>query len=284
MMHGVRDERFVQGIVSMKAPFKGFHPLCWGTFTSFYNSLLHREVFLPSQHLDKMVWYHLLSQLHKDKDKDSQHRMAPSHLLPQMFPMLHLVSSEILCNWFFSNLNYQLYTQFAVFDSGASLSGFDLSLIFAIGGNIIARQANVANGNGKPTLARIKLQDSASTNPQCQPSSDQNRNGGFDLSNQEIQFCKERRKHESQPQKTPLLENLETWHQNKRVYQVIALHWHKQYKENIFQGMVWSQRCRSARRRQTFARILESKTRDVQQKGAEVTILSKKGKKLKSSL
>ena len=123
----------------------------------------------------------------------SQHRMAPSHLLPQMFPMLHLVSSEILCNWFFSNLNYQLYTQFAVFDSGASLSGFVLSLIFAIGGNIIARQANVANGDGEPTLARIKLQDSASTNPQCQPSSDQNRNGGFDLSNQEIQFCKEER-------------------------------------------------------------------------------------------
>ena len=213
----------------------------------------------------------------------SQHRMAPSHLLPQMFPMLHLVSSEILCNWFFSNLNYQLYTQFAVFDSGASLSGFVLSLIFAIGGNIVAREANVARGDGKPTLARIKLQDSVSTNPQCQPSSDQNRNGGFDLSNQEIQFCKERRKHESQPQKTPLLENLETWHQNKWVYQVIVLHCHKQYKENIFQGMVWSQRCRNARRRQTFARILESKTQDVQQKGA-VTILSKKGKKLKSSL
>ena len=213
----------------------------------------------------------------------SQHRMAPSHLLPQMFPMLHLVSSEILCNWFFSNLNYQLYTQFAVFDSGASLPGFVLSLIFAIGGNIIARQANVARGDGKPTLARIQLQDSASTNPQCQPSSDQNRNGGFDLSNQEIQFCKERRKHESQPQKTSLLENLETWHQNKWVYQVIALHCHKQYKENIFQGMVWSQRCRNARRRQTFARILESKTQDVQQKGA-VTILSKKGKTLKSSL
>ena len=157
----------------------------------------------------------------------SQHRMAPSHLLPQMFPMLHLVSSEIICNWFFSNLNYQLYTQFAVFDSGASLPGVNLSLIFAIGGNIIARQANVARGDGKPTLARIKLQDSASTNPQCQPSSDQNRNGGFDLSNQEIQFCQEeRRKHESQPQKTPLLENLETWHQNKWVYQVIVLHCH----------------------------------------------------------
>ena len=85
------------------------------------------------------------------------------------------------------------HTQFAVFDSGASLSSFVLSLIFAIGGNIIARQANVARGDGKPTLARIKLQDSASTNPQCQPSSDQNRNGGFDLSNQEIQFCKKER-------------------------------------------------------------------------------------------